>query len=144
MEEAIMTRTKAKRNLALSVCSFFGAHFVFFANDWYRALAWVDIPAHFLGGIMAAAVFYWFFYKNPNYFDTARSFWITLVMVCGWTALTGVMWEFTEFLYDLAIAHYSLGLKTLQFGLADTLGDLLADLTGGITLAIFVRLRYHR
>lgn len=93
---------------------------------------------------MAAAMFYWFFYKKPSYFDTARSFWVTLFFVLGWVALAGVLWEFTEFLYDLTIATYGLSLKTLQFGLMDTLGDLLSDLSGGLALAIFVRLRYHK
>ena len=139
-----MTRTKAKNNLILSVCSLFAVHLIATSNDWYRSLAWIDVPAHFLGGVMAAALFYWFFYKNPSCFDTARSFWVTLALVVGWVSLVGVLWEFTEFLYDLGIATYSLSLKTLQFGLTDTLGDLLSDLFGGLALAIFVRLRYHR
>lgn len=139
-----MTRAKAKHNLILSVCSFFAIHLVATSNNWYRLLSWIDIPAHLLGGVMAAAVFYWFFYNNPNYFNTTRSFWVTLTLVLGWVALTGVLWEFAEFLYDLAVATYGLNLKTLQFGLMDTLGDLLSDLLGGLALAIFVRLRYHR
>lgn len=139
-----MNRKKAKRNLTLSVSSFFAVHFVASANDFYRSLTWVDIPAHFLGGVMAAAIFYWFFQKNPTYFNTARSFWVTLVLVLGWSALTGVLWEFTEYLYDLAIATYGFHLKTLQFGLRDTLGDLLYDLLGAASLATFIRLRYHK
>src|SRR3989344_944311 len=139
-----MTRTKAKHNLILSVCSFFAVHLIATSNYWYRSLGWIDIPAHFLGGVMAAAVFYWFFHKNPSYFDIARSFWVTLFLVLGWVALVGVLWEFTEFLYDLSIATYALPLKTLQFGLLDTLGDLLSDLFGGLALAIFIKLRYHR
>lgn len=139
-----MNRTKAKRNLSLSVFSFFAVHSVASLNDFYRSLAWVDIPAHFLGGIMTAAVFYWFFYRHPHYFDTSRSFWVTLTLVLGWSALTGVLWEFTEFSYDLAIATYGFNLKTLQFGLLDTLGDLFFDLLGSLSLAVFVRLRYHR
>src|SRR3989344_7960472 len=134
-----MNRRKAKRNLTLSACSFFAVHLLASANNLYRSMTWVDIPAHFLGGVMAAALFYWFFQRNPSYFDTGRSFWITLMMVISWGALTGIIWEFIEFLYDLGIATYGLHLQTLQFGLVDTLGDLLFDLLGAASLAVFIR-----
>ncbi|PIR97853.1 MAG: hypothetical protein COT89_02165 [Candidatus Colwellbacteria bacterium CG10_big_fil_rev_8_21_14_0_10_42_22] len=139
-----MTRLRLERNLTLSVFTFFLLHSVASVNDWYRSLAWIDIPVHFLGGVLVAAVFYWFFQRFPSHFDTSRNFLITLIMVLSFTALAGVFWEFTEYIYDLLIAKYGLGLKTLQFGLRDTLGDLLADLAGGLVLAIFVKLRYHR
>ena len=137
---------KLKRNLTFSVFSFFTLHSVASVNDWYRSasMSWIDIPIHFLAGVLTAAVFYWFFQRFPSHFDTSRNFWITLILVLSFAALVGVIWEFIEFVYDLMIAKYGFGLQTLQFGLIDTLGDLLANLIGALFLAIFVRLRYHR
>jgi len=139
-----MTRNKAKRNFTLAIAAFFAVHTIASFNDLYRSMAWVDIPAHFLSGVFSAAFFYWFFQYRPSYFDTSRNFGITLVLVLGWVTLIGVGWEFFEYLYDLSIVKYGLELKVLQFGLVDTLGDLLFDMLGGAFLAIFVKLRYHR
>ena len=138
-----MTRLVLRRNLAFFLLSFFTLHSAVSVGGFYKSMGWVDIPVHFLAGVLSAAVFYWFFQRFPSHFDTSRHFWVTLLMVLGWAALVGVLWEFTEFLYDFLIAKYSLSLNTLQFGLRDTLGDLLSDLLGALTLAIFVKLRYH-
>jgi len=138
-----MTRLISRRNLALSLLSFFFFHSIASWNNWYRSMAWIDIPVHLLAGVLLATVFYWFFQRFPSHFDTSRHLWVTLVLALGWVALAGVFWEFTEFFYDFVIAKYSLGLNTLQFGLRDTLGDLACDLLGGVILAVFVRLRYH-
>lgn len=138
-----MTRLLLKRNLTVFLCSFFALHSVVSVGGLYRSMAWVDMPVHFLAGVFSAAIFYWFFQRFPSHFDTSRHFWVTLMMVLGWAALVGVFWEFAEFLYDFLIARYGLGLNTLQFGLRDTLGDLVCDLLGALSLAIFVKLRYH-
>ncbi|OGY57018.1 MAG: hypothetical protein A2Y84_02175 [Candidatus Colwellbacteria bacterium RBG_13_48_8] len=139
-----MTRLILKRNLTLSVFSFFALHSLAYTHDWYRSLAWIDIPVHFLAGILTAAVFYWFFQMFPSHFDPARNFVITLILVLGWAALVGVAWEFTEFIYDWLVITYVFPWQPLQFGLKDTIGDLLFDLLGALTLAVFVRLRYHK
>ncbi|MDD5710636.1 MAG: hypothetical protein PHV43_00840 [Candidatus Colwellbacteria bacterium] len=138
-----MTRYILRRNLTVFLLSFFALHSAVSAGGLYRSMAWVDMPVHFLAGVLSAAVFYWFFQRFPSHFDASRHFWITLLMVLGWGALVGVAWEFTEFIYDLLVAEYGLSLHTLQFGLRDTLGDLLFDILGALTLAIFVKLRYH-
>jgi len=138
-----MTRLLLKRNLTVFLFSFFALHSVVSVGGLYRSMAWVDMPVHFLAGVFSAAIFYWFFQRFPSHFDASRHFWVTLLMVLGWAALVGVLWEFVEFLYDFLIARYSLGLNILQFGLRDTLGDLVCDLLGALSLAIFVKLRYH-
>ena len=140
-----MKRKITKRHLTLSAGSFATFHLFASWNDWYRSsMAWVDIPIHFLGGVLMAAIFYWFFHKHPNYFDVDRNFWVTLAFVMGWVALTGVAWEFTEYLNDILVNSYNFSLNILQFGLKDTLGDLLSDLTGGLALTVLMRLKYHK
>jgi hypothetical protein len=140
-----MTRSVLKRNLTLAIFSFFAMHSVVSWSGLYRSssMGWVDMPVHFLAGVLCATVFFWFFQRFPSHFDTSRHFWVTLVLILGWTALIGTLWEFTEFTYDLLIAKYALHLNTLQFGLRDTLGDMLFNLLGTLALAIFVRFRYH-
>jgi hypothetical protein len=141
-----MTQSVLRRNLTLFLLFFLTLHFIAHFSGWYRSptFSWVDIPIHFLAGVWVAAVFYWFFQRFPSHFDTSRHFWITLSMVLGWVALIGTFWEFAEYSYDLVVAKYNLNLDVLQFGLRDTLGDLLSNLTGALALAIFVKLRYHR
>ncbi len=138
-----MTRLVLRRNLTFFLLSFFALHSVVSMGGFYRSMSWVDMPVHFLAGVLSAAVFYWFFQRFPSHFDASRHFWVTLLMVLGFAALVGILWEFIEFLYDFLIAKYSFNLDTLQFGLRDTLGDLLFDLLGALALAIFVKLRYH-
>jgi hypothetical protein len=140
-----MSRSVLKRNLTLALFSFFALHSVVSLSGLYRSrtMGWVDIPVHFLAGVLCATVFFWFFQRFPSHFDVSRNFWVTLIMVLGWAALLGVLWEFTEFTSDFLVAKYALNLHMLQLGLRDTLGDLLFDLLGALALAIFVRLRYH-
>ena len=119
------------------------AHLIAVITEWYHTHPWIDIPQHFFGGVFAALIFYWITYRFPRFFKLIPSFPIPVILVLGWTALLGVLFEFTEFTYDLVIFDY-LGLSNFQtqLGVRDTMGDLFFDLMGGLFLAIFMRLRY--
>ncbi|MBI2011109.1 MAG: hypothetical protein HYS89_02705 [Candidatus Colwellbacteria bacterium] len=109
-------------------------------NNLYRVAPWIDIPLHFWGGALLALFFYWFFYRFRHLLKIDEApFLVSLILVLGWTALGGVFWEFGEFIYDKSFT-----LKPVQFGLADTLGDLFFDILGGLTVAFFIRLRYYK
>lgn len=110
----------------------------------YYRVPWIDIPLHFWGGALLALGFYWFFYRFSDYFDLDKSFSITLFFLLGWAALGGVLWEFGEFLYDNVVLSVDPVARAVQFGLADTLGDLAFDLLGALAVALFMRLRYHK
>lgn len=108
-------------------------------NNLYRLAPWIDIPLHFWGGALLALFFYWFFYRFPRFLKIDElPFIISLILVLGWTTLGGALWEFGEFLYGTATA------RPVQFGLADTLGDLFFDMLGGFVVALLLKLRYHK
>lgn len=65
--------------------------------------------------------------KLPNYL-------ITLIAILSFVAFIGVLWEFAEFLFDVFISSGGYA-KIVQQDVADTLGDLLLDLLGGLTVA---------
>jgi hypothetical protein len=58
-----------------------------------------------------------------------RSKLFTVVAVTSFVCLAAVCWEFLEFILDHTVHTY------LQPSLADTMGDLLAGLMGGTTIA---------
>lgn len=119
------------------------AHLVAVSTQWYHTHPWIDIPQHFFGGVFAALIFYWITYRFPRFFKLIPSFPVPLILVLSWTAFLGVLFEFTEFIYDLVVFDsLSLGNFPTQLGVRDTMGDLFFDLIGGLFLAIFMRLRY--
>jgi len=119
------------------------AHAIGVANDWYNVIPWYDIPLHFLWGAEGALIFYWLIYRFPGYVNVEKNFSVTLVMVLGWVALGGVLWEFGEYLYDLIVYINGFSLRPVQFGLDDTLADIVFDLIGGIGIAVRMGIGYH-
>lgn len=116
---------------------------VFF--KWYHIHPWIDIPQHFLGGVLAALIFYWVNFSYPKFFKLIPGIFPPIILVISWTALLGLLFEFTEFLYDLLFFDY-LGLSQFpsQLSLRDTIGDFFFDLLGGLFLVIFMHLRYDK
>ncbi len=106
-------------------------HVIATVNYWYWTVSWFDIPMHFLGGFWVATAFITlnskFGVKLPNYL-------ITLIAILSFVAFIGVLWEFAEFLFDVFISSGGYA-KIVQQDVADTLGDLLLDLLGGLTVA---------
>lgn len=114
-------------------------------QDLYRRVLWIDIPMHLWGGAFLALGFYYFFHRAPHYVDLGKSSVVTLVLLLGFAALGGVLWEFGEFLYDqVALYINPLTVRLVQFGLADTMGDLAFDLLGAFVVAIFMQARYYK
>jgi len=112
-----------------------------FYNLYWRFL-WIDIPMHFLGGVLAAVIFIWLCEKFPGHFNLSRNFFVTALAVLSFTALVGVLWEFSEFVYDVVISSRGWGALASQ-GVRDTIGDLFFDLLGGLTVVVVRRLRYN-
>ncbi len=109
-------------------------HAIAILNHWYWTYSWIDMPMHFLGGILAAMLFFWvnlkfdYLTKLPNYL-------ITVILSLSFVALIGVLWEFSEFFYDIFISSRGYS-DFLKLGAADTLGDLFFDLLGGLAASI--------
>lgn len=143
MEETLGDHKGIGRAALFGVAALMIVHTIGVSNDLYNLIPWFDIPLHFLWGAEGALIFYWLVYRFPGYINVEKNFSVTLVMVLGWVALGGVIWEFGEFLYDLLVYVNGFSLRPLQFSLDDTLADLAFDLSGGLGVAVKMGLGYH-
>ncbi|MBI2506913.1 MAG: hypothetical protein HYW00_02140 [Candidatus Colwellbacteria bacterium] len=120
-------------------------HLLAVFGSWYHTHAWIDIPQHFLGGVLAALIFFWIHYAYPRFFKLIPGNLAPSILVLSWTAFLGVLFEFAEFAYDLIFFNFwKIADFPSQLGLRDTMGDLFFDIIGGLALAIFMSLRYDR
>ncbi|OIO49657.1 MAG: hypothetical protein AUJ39_00625 [Parcubacteria group bacterium CG1_02_42_13] len=117
-------------------------HSVAVFYNWYWRFLWIDVPMHFLGGVLAAIIFIWLCEKLPGHFNLSRNFFITALAVLSFTALVGVLWEFSEFVYDVIISSRGWGALAGQ-GARDMIEDLFFDLLGGLAVVVARRLRYN-
>jgi len=117
-------------------------HSVAVFYNWYWRFLWIDVPMHFLGGVLAAIIFIWLCEKFPGHFNLSRNFFITALAVLSFTALVGVLWEFSEFVYDVIISSRGWGALAGQ-GARDMIEDLFFDLLGGLAVVVARRLRYN-
>ena len=113
-------------------------------NHWYWTYRWFDMPMHFLGGFWVAIVFL----SLDSKFKILNSkFLVNVILILGFAALVGVLWEFFEFLLDAFLSKdgYSGSFQVLRYGVkdlyTDTLSDLFFDLLGGLTMAAIFQFR---
>ncbi|MDD4761610.1 MAG: hypothetical protein PHZ25_01105 [Candidatus Pacebacteria bacterium] len=100
-------------------------------RDWYWNLSWLDIPMHFLGGFFIAVFFLWI-RKNLPFLVGKNNFFVDFIIILGFVALIGVLWEFFEYFLDYFFANRGV-MPLSQVSLQDTLGDLFFDLVGGFS-----------
>ncbi len=146
MEETLNRNQKFIRQSTLQLGVILAlVHVVAIFTGWYHTYPWIDIPQHFFGGALAGLIFYWIASYSRDTLNLTRNKIFTLLLVLSWTAFLGVLFEFAEFSYDWIFIDY-LGKSILpsQLSLADTMGDLFFDLVGGMSLAVWMRLRYDR
>lgn len=94
----------------------------------YWTLRWLDMPMHFAGGAWLAGFGVWwqFFQKEAS----AKSFFAVLWVCLIYAISIGLVWE----VYEATISFFTVGHMN---AMADTLSDLLFDILGGTTVAIF-------
>jgi xanthine/uracil permease len=114
----------------LSIGVFFGEIW-----GWYDHIANFDKVLHVSGGVIAA----WFvltLFQN----DIPRMvWWKQLLVLVGITTLIGVVWEWAEFASNFTQHTYPGWYHYFHGGdLADTIGDLVADVTGAVVLSLWV------
>ena len=92
-----------------------------------------DKVLHVGGGVVVA----WFFYRYlGNYLNSFSHFKQFLILV-AMTALVGLIWEFAEYGARFIATSHPVIYQYFHGGdLKDTLGDLLADLIGGVLYAV--------
>jgi len=119
------------------------AHGLAILNSWYWVYPWIDVPMHFLGGVLAAVILLWLVDRYPGEWELPRNFFTRMVFILSFVALIGVLWEFSEFLYDVFISSRGWSRFALQSA-RDTIGDLFFDLLGGLTVVALSKLGYNK
>jgi hypothetical protein len=99
--------------------------------DAYERFPPLDIPMHFLGGVVIAYFFHRASLAASTHGIIGPYHRVThMILVFALTCAATVFWEFAEFLADRYFDTHA------QLGLDDTLGDMLLGICGGITLLI--------
>lgn len=109
---------------------------IFFGEVWglYENIRHFDKTLHLLGGIIAA----WFVLSIMQKDIVRMRWWKQVVIIVGITALIGVVWEWAEFLGNTTRLSHPTIYRFFHGGdLADTLGDLVADVGGALVLAFW-------
>ncbi len=126
--------------LALAVLfAILSIHILSIFQRWYITWEWIDIPLHVAGGAWVALAFFYFQRRYALLFS-ALPFLFALIAVTGVVMLVGVMWEWLEFGFDYIFVPIHAEWRA-QSGLTDTMGDLLADLVGGVLVGVYFLLR---
>lgn len=108
-----------------------------FPTEWFNLydVKYFDKLMHFSGGVISAWFFSIFLRKELVVSSKFRAT-IIIVSIAG---LTGILWEFAEYVSIAYVSQIAPTIAQYVFigDLTDTLGDILVDLTGGLSFAIF-------
>lgn len=107
--------------------------------DAYTAFPALDIPMHFLGGVVIAFFFHHATLAAPECGLTKATDAVThRVLIFALTCMATIFWEFAEFIADRYFGAHS------QPSLQDTLKDMLLGLSGGVVLLLGIAVRRGR
>lgn len=104
-----------------------------FTTHLYWTYQWLDIPAHFLGGVSIAyggVQGLQILLRNGYCKPLPRLF--VFLCIVSFVALAAVLWELVEFSFD-----HILG-TVMQVTIQDTMGDFVNGLLGGAFLFVFI------
>jgi len=90
----------------------------------------LDMPTHFFGGV-AITYFFLAAVAHSEMLTGAIPKVIQLPLALGLAAITAVVWEFLEYISDVAF-----GTK-MNLGVSDTMSDLFFGLLGGTVMIVF-------
>lgn len=101
-------------------------HIPFEVYDVYNLIWWIDIPMHFLGGLLIGRSYFLLIglLQREDHMGNMHRF-AHFVFVVSLVALTAVAWETQEFILDLTDNAMR------QPGLANTMQDLILGILGG-------------
>ena len=107
------------------------------ASEWlhlYETLPHFDKAMHVLGGLSAA----WVGLALLQDEITHLPFWKQVLVFVSFATLAGVLWEIAEFLANSSRDSLPLLYRYFHGGdMADTIGDLVADIIGAIGLSLW-------
>jgi len=119
-------------------------HLIAVMNDWYRSIPLIDAIFHFGATVVFGLGVYWLIVRFPGHLDLSKNLFVTLLAGASLAALGAVLWEFGEYIYDAVALALNTGAMPVQLSIADTMKDLMFNILGGLAVAIFARVHYHR
>jgi hypothetical protein len=132
-----MATVPSAKIVLASVVAILSLHATAVVQEWYITLTWIDIVLHVLGGAWVALVFFYVQTRVAQGIERIMPWWFFLALALGFVMLVGVAWEWFEYGFDFFFAKENFAWRA-QLGLTDTMGDLFADLVGGVIIAILV------
>ncbi len=105
--------------------------------NWYHTKPWVDIPAHFVFGVLIGLFLLSF---HPKLKTLERFRLVVVLQIVFWGLAAGSFWEMMEYTRDTLYAipkHKELA----QQGTRDTIGDLANNIIGVGTVMFTYKFR---
>lgn len=112
-----------------------------FPSEWFGLfrIHFFDKVLHLSGGIISAWFFLIFFRKELGATSKLRA----IIIIVSIVSLVGVFWEFSEYISSVYVSQIMPAIARYMYigDLTDTLGDILFDLTGGLSFTILYILK---
>ena len=122
------------REAAWAPLSIFVSYLVGLALQLFKLFPPLDIPFHFLGGIVIT-YFYRSVIRNSQKLVGEIPFPVQILFAFTCTGTTTILWEFYENILDFFIGTH------MVRGLQDTIMDLFLGLFGALVFSLFYRRR---
>ncbi|MEX2033054.1 MAG: hypothetical protein WD889_00640, partial [Candidatus Colwellbacteria bacterium] len=74
MDKALSRQKFAKRAIVQTGTALTLFYVLAVLAGWYRTHPWIDIPQHFLGGVLAGLIYYAVAYHFPNTLNLNRNY----------------------------------------------------------------------
>ena len=122
------------RETAWAPISVFGLYWVGLMFDLYKRFPVLDIPTHFLGGVVIT-YFYRSAIRNSQQLVGEIPLPIQILFAITCTGTTTILWEFYENILDFFFS------TQMVRGVKDTIVDLLVGLLGALIFSLFYKRR---
>lgn len=121
--------------------------FLILGSYYHYKIWYADNLLHLSGGFLTGLFVLWYFFNHSNFITETEKekipIYIIIITVVSFTTTVGVFWEFYEFILDKITGYKSYSIIIMQANLADTMSDLLFDLTGAALSNILLKFRTH-
>ncbi len=103
---------------------------------FYEGKVWVDMPLHFLGGVLLGLVGLWIFEKAFHDVSIQRTSLLIAIVVVATSLFGSFLWEIFEFFLRDRAPMIALPLKLYSPTVSDTLSDMFLGTIGGLAVAL--------
>lgn len=135
--EKVLKKNRNKLISFLFMLFIFLASYLGTLKRFYAIFPWWDFMVHLLSGVILGLIAFYVL-KNVDIFKNTESMKfriLALIFIISFATLCGVLWEIYEFSMDNILG---VDMQVVELtGVADTMGDLIADFIGGTIIGIY-------